>query len=319
MGKIRYSIRQTAERLPREFVDRLYLLFGPSIADKILHGFGAARFTTLRVNTLRSDIRSVMRYLRDLDVKFDRVQWYDLALVIKNKRERDLEGLDIYKQGHIYLQSLSSMIPPLVLVPEPGEKVLDMAAAPGSKTAQMAMMMGNQGYILANDINSVRAKVLEYNIRVQGVEIVEISIQDGASLGKAYPEYFDKVLLDAPCSGEGLFLAHNPRTYAGWNTKKIKQFASLQRRLLESAVKALKPGGILVYSTCTLSPEENEENIAWLLENHAESVTIDEIPLSIPERVNGIVPPDDMRKCMRILPSDTMEGFFVCKLRKRLT
>ncbi|HHY46978.1 MAG TPA: RsmB/NOP family class I SAM-dependent RNA methyltransferase [Firmicutes bacterium] len=340
-----YSIGQAAQRLPAEFVKRLRQLFPGNLSDMILKGLGSGRYTTLRANTLKCDIRSLMNELRRSGIKFERVPWYNDALVIKNARERDIEGLELYKNGYLYLQNLSSMIPPLILDLSPGQKVLDMAAAPGSKTTQAAMIMQNQGYILANDINPVRIEKLKYNLDLQGVRIAQVSMMDGALLGRSNPEEFDRVLLDAPCSGEGTFLVGDPGTYRSWSLKLVKRSAALQKRLLRSAIHALKPGGILVYSTCTFSPEENEMNIAWALEKFQGQIEVVDIPLQLPRSLKGIrtfpssavidnasqtltgesgghrdsreiVLPPDVERCIRIPPSETMEGFFICKLRK---
>lgn len=317
------SIGQVKQSLPREFVQKLYERFPTHTAEKILAGYAAERHPSLRANTLKTGIRQLMQELTGEGVKFERAPWYEDALVIKNRREREIERLEAYRAGRLYLQSLSSMIPPLALDPRPGEKVLDMAAAPGSKTTQMAMMMQNSGYILANDANELRVERLKYNVALQGASIVEVSLQDGRTLGGKYPEQFDRVLLDVPCSGEGLFLAGDPRTSRHWSPKEVGRLASLQKKLFSSAFQALKPGGTLVYSTCTLSPEENEMVVDWALGEFAGRLKVAAIPLRIPgARAGGkdfgaatrLRP--DVEKALRIFPSKLMEGFFICRLKK---
>ena len=213
------SITQIKQRLPNEFVDNLYEMFSPLTVDKIFIGMSEKRLTTLRVNILKYNILDLMNYFKEINIKFERVLWYSDALIIKNVDERDIQKLDIYKKGYIYLQSLSSMIPPLVLNPKENDNVLDLTAAPGSKTTQMAALMNKKGYILANELDKTRCEKLKYNVAQQGASIVEVINGRGEKIGTNYKEQFDKVLLDAPCSGEGRFIATNVQTYRNWSIK----------------------------------------------------------------------------------------------------
>jgi len=311
------SISDVKRRLPAEFIEFLYAEFSAGTADKMLYSFMGDRYTTLRVNTIKYDINSLMEYFKRENIKFDRVPWYKDALIIKNADERDLEKLDIYKNGYIYIQSLPSMIPPLVLDPKPGEKILDMTAAPGSKTTQMAAMMNNNGYILANELDKIRCERLKYNVELQGAKIVEVINGRGEQLGEKYNEEFDRVLLDAPCSGEGRFNINDVKSYRFWSVKEVNRLSNLQKKLLTSAFKALKKGGILVYSTCTLNKKENEEVVDWALKN------LDLEILDIDLKINGAIRAFDdgfnknLSKAIRVLPSKELEGFFICKFRKK--
>lgn len=309
------SVGDVKRRLSSDFTSRLYEEFSPGTADRILLAMAGERRTTLRVNSLKYSIRELMQYLNDKGIKYERVNWYSDALILKNAREKNVEELDIYEKGYVYLQSLSSMVPPLVLNPLPGEKVLDVTAAPGSKTTQMAAMMENKGYILANELDPIRAERLKYNVEKQGADIVEVIQGRGEKLYEAYREQFDKVLLDAPCSGEGRFLINDKRTYSSWSLKEVHRLSRLQRRLMESAAVCLKKGGIMVYSTCTLNQEENEE-ILWWAESSLGMKLVDidmEFPSSQPAAsVHG----QSISKGLRIIPSKDMEGFFVCSMKK---
>lgn len=310
-------------RLPDAFVERLYASFPEPQAGRILAGMRKPRPATLRINTLKTDVHSLLAELREANVKVERVAWYREALIAKNVREDGLEALPGYEQGRFYLQSLSSMLPPLVLEPRPGERVLDVAAAPGSKTTQMAAMMQNRGYILANDANAVRAERLRFNLARQGVAIAEVSVQDGRRLGDLIGPTFDRVLLDAPCSGEGRFIVGNPGTYRHWSERLVRRLVPVQRRLLLSALRAVKPGGVVVYSTCTLNPDENEGVVDWALKRFDEALEVLPITLAVPGRWPGMTEADGtsyhpaLRHAVRIPPNETMEGFFVCKLRVR--
>ena len=310
------SILDVKKKLPQDFVTELYEQYTPLTVDKILTGMLGNKYTTLRANTIMCNIRDLMSYLKQNNIKFERVGWYNDALIIKNANEKQIQKLDIYDKGYLYLQSLSSMIPPIVLNPKPGEKVLDLTAAPGSKTTQMASMMNNKGYILANELDSIRYERLKYNIEKQGASIVEVINKRGEKIGEEYKKQFDKILLDAPCSGEGRFLGTNVGTYRNWSTKTVKELAKLQKKLLKSAYQALKPNGVIVYSTCTLNKKENEEILQWAIENL--NIKLLDIDIDLKEKMQGFSEEVDksISKAIRILPSKNMEGFFVAKLKK---
>lgn len=310
------SITQIKNKLPEEFMDNLYEMFSPGTVDNILRGIAEKRFTTLRVNNLKYNIQDLMKCFKDINIKFDRVLWYKDALVIKNANEKDLQKLEIYKEGKIYLQSLPSMIPPLVLAPAEGDRILDLTAAPGGKTTEMASIMNGKGYILANELDKLRCERLKYNVEMQGADIVEVVNGRGEKIGENYKEQFDKVLLDAPCSGEGRFTIYNVQSYKQWSMKTVNELVKTQKKLFKSAYEALKPGGTLVYSTCTLNKLENEQIIDWALNNFnikQERIDLD-IKQAVPAFSNGF--DKNVGKAIRILPSKDMEGFFVAKFTK---
>lgn len=177
--------------------------------------------------------------------------------------------------------------------------------------------MENRGYVLANELDSIRCERLKYNIEMQGANIVEVINKRGEQVGKEHKEEFDKVLLDAPCSGEGRFLGNSSKTYRNWSKKTVNELAKLQKKLLKSAYEALKQGGILVYSTCTLNKKENEEVLEWALENL--DLTLIDIDLNIKEKLQGFNEGlnKEISKSIRILPSKNMEGFFIAKFKKK--
>lgn len=311
------SIKEMRNRLPKEFMEFLYEEYTPIKVDQILLGMTSERYTTLRVNTLKYDIQSLMRYFKEKNIKFERVLWYNDALVIKNINEKEIQKLDIYEKGYIYLQSLSSMIPPIVLNPISGEKILDLTAAPGSKTTEIATLMQNKGYILANELDKIRCERLRYNVEKQGADIIEVINERGEKIGEQYPEMFDRVLLDTPCSGEGRFIVNSVSTYRDWSPKKVRELTKLQRKLFASAYKALKPNGIMVYSTCTLNKEENEFILDWALKNF--KIKLVDIEIKIKDAQTGFADELDnsIKKAIRILPSKDTEGFFVAKFIKK--
>jgi NOL1/NOP2/sun family putative RNA methylase len=310
-------VGEARRRLPGEFLEILDATFPQPVAEAILRGMGGRRCTTLRANTLRGSTDALMRFFRDNAIKYRRVPWYHDGFVLSELRERDAEAWPVYAQGRIYLQNLSSMVPALALGPLPGERVLDMAAAPGSKTTQMAALMGNRGSILANDADPIRAERLAYNVRMQGCSIAEVKVSRGEKLGELAPESFDRVLLDVPCSGEGRFIVFEPATSRGWSKKVVNESVRLQRKLLASGVRALRPGGVLVYSTCTLNLEENERLVQWALE--CLPLEMERVPVQIPGAyagmTRGLLP--CLALAVRIFPDSEREGFFVCRMRKK--
>lgn len=310
------SVNEIKRRLPSVFIEKLYDDFSPVCVDKILLGMTDSRYLTLRVNTLKYNIQQLMRDFKEKNIKFERVPWYGDALIIKNVREKDIQKLELYEKGYIYFQSLSSMVPPLVLNPKEGERVLDMTAAPGSKTTELACLMNNKGYILANELDKIRCERLKYNVEMQGASIVEVNNGRAEKLGNLHESEFDKVLLDTPCSGEGRFIATSPMTYKNWSEKTVSDLVKMQKKLFTSAYKTLKIGGTLVYSTCTINKEENEQILNWALDNF--DFKMKDIELNIKDSINGFTEGMNVNinKAIKILPSKEMEGFFVAKLIK---
>jgi 16S rRNA (cytosine1407-C5)-methyltransferase len=307
--------------LPDLFIARLKEQFTPEFAASILESYAHPKRLTVRINTLKTSVDDALHLLRISHIPFEQIPWLPHALFI-DLPTREITELDMYKEGKIYIQSLSSMIPALVLNPQPEETVLDMTAAPGSKTSQMAAIMHNQGSIVANDNSAKRIFKLRSVLELLGVTNTMVIQQDGQALWKQYPEHFDKVLIDAPCSVEGTFSLQNPAIYSHWTPKLPKNLSKLQMWLLRSAVSCTKPGGTIVYSTCTLSIEENEAVVDWILKKEKGDIEIeafqfDEIP-SYPAFMEKKEKSFDLEvgKTMRILPSDSMEGFFIAKFKK---
>lgn len=308
-------------QLPQDFLERVRLVVPQEKIESVLHSFCVRRPTTFRVNTLKSSRQEVIDLLSKLDFEIEAVSWYEDAFILKNPSKKELLETDIYKDGKIYVQSLSSMIPPLVLNPQPGENICDLTAAPGSKTTQMAAMMHNAGEIFANDKSRIRMYKLEANLKQQGVSNVKTAYFPGQMIWKRYPEHFDKTLVDVPCSLEGRISVLDEKTYSDWSTNKVKELVQVQRFLLRSAISATKVGGEIVYSTCTLSPEENEGVVDWILKKEKDALEVEEITLNI-DGYGGIKQWGNktydprVAKSLRIFPSEIMEGFYVVLLKK---
>ena len=309
--------------LPAAFLEKLRRIIPPPQWDKVLKTFSTPKPPTFRVNSLKASVGSVREKLASGGFKLESVPWYKEAFILRNKRQRDLEETEVYKQGEIYVQNLSSMIPPLVLAPQAGEKVLDLTAAPGSKTTQLACLMSGKGSITANDDNPIRLSKLKANLEKQGVpNAALLPAGDGGLVWKNHSEAFGKVLLDAPCSAEGRFLLTEPSSYKYWKEDTNRKMAKIQRRLFKSAFLCLKPGGTMVYSTCTFAPEENEMILNWALETFKDALELLDISLSVSPLTRGLSgwPGSSFHpaviKSLRILPSADTEAFFVARLRK---
>jgi NOL1/NOP2/sun family putative RNA methylase len=267
---------------------------------------------SIRINTIKTSVPKMKSMLKSWHA--ERVPWcksgfYVDAYAIGNAAEHFL--------GYIYVQEAASMIPPFALGVLPSDTVLDLCAAPGSKTTQMAAMMDNAGVIIANDVIMSRISALRFNLQRCGVFNTVITRMDAKRL--RVKDYFDKVLLDAPCSGIGA-IRKNWDIAKMWSKAIIRKLASDQKHMILSAFDALKPGGILVYSTCTLSPEENEGVIDFLLENRHAKVIGFKLDIKRDELVlewDGRQFDNSIKDCLRIYPqTNDTEGFFVAKVKR---
>ena len=264
---------------------------------------------SIRVNTLKTTVKEIQSRFENLE----QIPWCKEGFFIKRQAVGNTKE---HFLGYIYIQGAASMIPPIVLNPQPGDIILDMCASPGSKTSQMAAMMKNQGLIIANDNKIDRLKPLTINLQRCGVYNTIITKMEG----RWFKHKFDKILLDAPCSGIGT-IRKSYKTIGMWNPNTVKKMAGSQRQLLSTAFEALKEGGSMVYSTCTLEPDENEAVVSWLLEKNA-NAKIEKISLDIKrgkaiEEFEGTTFSPEVKKCLRIWPQDDdTEGFFVTKILK---
>lgn len=306
--------------LPPDFLDRLPGIVGEATVDRVLASFNDPKRTTFRVNTLLAEVAPTIDTLIGHGLHPTPCSWLENAWHVSSEERAHLLDSTAYENGYIYVQNLSSMVPVAELAPQPGENVLDLTAAPGSKTSQIAALMKNEGYLAA--VESVRGRYfkLKANLDRLGVTMVRPFLKDGASVSRHRPDYFDRVLLDAPCSSEGRFRFDDPESTKYWSLRKINEMRKKQRRLIKSAFESLKPGGTLVYSTCSFAPEENEGVITWLLDRNPETAA--EVPLTCncPNYVEPLTSwkGKDLMSvhARRILPDDVMGGFFVAKIKK---
>jgi len=288
------------KQVPEFFKEMLLTQYGESITNKIIEEYSKQRLVTLRVNTIKADKEKIKNKLQEAGIECEEISWYEEGLIIKNVREDEIKKLDIYENGEIYLQSLSSMLPPIILQPKAGENILDMAAAPGGKTTQIAAITGNKAYITACEKNKIRAERLKYNLQKQGVGCVNVMLEDARKLSDFFS--FDKILLDAPCSGSGTMSVFD----AGFNKELIDRSSKTQEELLKKALKILKPGGEMIYSTCSILAQENENILKKVGAEIVPIEPIDGIPL-LPTSIDGV---------MCVCPTELYEGFFVARIKK---
>ena len=275
---------------------------------------------SIRVNLLKISITELKKRLEG-KWNLEQIPWCKEGFWIEHakKERRDIGNLIEHSLGYFYIQEAASMIPPIVLEPKKGEIVLDIAASPGSKTTQIAQYMQNEGVLIANDYTVDRMKPLSINLQRCGVSNAVITLMEGQWFRKSGIE-FDKVLVDAPCSGTGT-IRKSLKTLNIWNPDMVRRLSITQKQLIETGFNLLKEQGTLVYSTCSLEPEENEEVVDFLL-NKYENAKLEEIKLNI-KKSNPILEfenkkySDEIKKCLRIWPQDNdTEGFFVAKIRK---
>ena len=291
-------------QIPQFLKEILQKQYNNEITNKIIEGYKEQRNVTLRINTIKTTKEKIKECLNQAKIEFQEVEWNRDALIIKNAREEEIRKLDMYEKGEIYLQSLSSMLPPIILEPKEGENILDMAAAPGGKTTQMASLTNNKAFITAVEKNKIRAERLKYNLQRQGVGCVNVMLEDARKLSDFFS--FDKILLDAPCSGSGTMSIFDKN----FNEELIKRSSKTQEELLKKALKILKPGGEMVYSTCSILKQETEEILEKVLAKanaEIEPINLMENIVALPSKIEGTI---------TVCPTENYEGFFVAKIRK---
>jgi len=273
---------------------------------------------SIRVNTLKCSVKECVKRLEKSWI-LEPVPWCKEGLFITHKEGRlDVGNTIEHTIGYYYVQEAASMIPPVVLNPQPGEAVLDMAASPGSKTSQIAQYMEISGIVVANDVKGIRLAALGINLQRVGAFNSMTTLMPGERFAKTGLQ-FDKVLLDAPCSGTGT-IRKSPKTIRMWNPDMVRRLVSVQRKLIMSAWEVLKPGGSMVYSTCSSEPEENEGVVSYLLEKTDAKMLPIKLPIKRGDPVlefEGKAFNPEVKHCLRLWPQDNdTEGFFVAHITK---
>ncbi|MBM3308774.1 MAG: RsmB/NOP family class I SAM-dependent RNA methyltransferase [Candidatus Altiarchaeales archaeon] len=272
---------------------------------------------SIRVNALKTTKDELAAGLRGQNFALTQVPWSEAGFWVEGK---GLSETLEYFLGHYYIQEASSLIPPEILRPTSQDVVLDVCAAPGGKTTHLSALMENQGCILANEIDFKRRAALRFNLSKYGVLNVAITSMDFAGKIECKTK-FSKILLDAPCSCEGQF-RKNPKALEQWSLNKILRHSGLQKKLITNAIELLDTKGVLIYSTCTLAPEENEEVIDHILSKHG-NIKIEPLGKQAFKYRSGVAEwggkkySPEVKNCARIYPQDNdTEGFFIARIRK---
>ena len=281
--------------LPIEFEKKMKAFLGNEW-DDFLYSYDNNRFQALRFNTLKvQSPEERMRILKTLKISSDKkVSWANEAYYFD---ENVRPGKHPYHEmGLYYIQEPSAMSAAALLAPKPGMRVLDLCAAPGGKSTQLATYLGDSGLLVSNEINTQRSRILSQNIERMGIKNAIVTNEDSFVLASHFPGFFNAIQVDAPCSGEGMF-RKLPEAIEQWSMENVAICAARQKEILDNAAVMLKPGGVIVYSTCTFSKEENEDVIEYFLERHPD-FTLEEMERFWPHKVDG-------------------EGHFVAKLVRR--
>ena len=281
--------------LPIEFEKKMKAFLGNEW-DDFLYSYDNNRFQALRFNTLKVQSQEErMRILKTLKISSEKkVSWANEAYYFD---ENVRPGKHPYHEmGLYYIQEPSAMSAAALLAPKPGMRVLDLCAAPGGKSTQLATYLGDSGLLVSNEINTQRSRILSQNIERMGIKNAIVTNEDSFVLASHFPGFFNAIQVDAPCSGEGMF-RKLPEAIEQWSMENVAICAARQKEILDNAAVMLKPGGVIVYSTCTFSKEENEDVIEYFLERHPD-FTLEEMERFWPHKVDG-------------------EGHFVAKLVRR--
>ena len=281
--------------LPIEFEKKMKAFLGNEW-DDFLYSYDNNRFQALRFNTLKvQSHEEIMRILKVLGISSDkRVSWANEAYYFDEKVRPGKHPY--HEMGLYYIQEPSAMSAAALLAPKPGMRVLDLCAAPGGKSTQLATYLGDSGLLVSNEINTQRSRILSQNIERMGIKNAIVTNEDSFVLASHFPGFFNAIQVDAPCSGEGMF-RKLPEAIEQWSMENVAICAARQKEILDNAAVMLKPGGVIVYSTCTFSKEENEDVIEYFLERHPD-FTLEEMERFWPHKVDG-------------------EGHFVAKLVRR--
>ncbi len=309
---MKLTFKDAISRMPQYLYDLLLEQYDRNIVDSIIKGYMNSKLTTLRVNSLVVSPLDILNKLKEHNIKCERVGFFDHALILKNADEKDIEKLDIYQNGEIYLQNLSSMLPPLILNPKKKTKILDMCSAPGSKTSQICALVNNQAEIYACELDMIRHERLKYNLNKQHCENVLTFQMDARKL--TFDSKFDHILLDAPCSGSGTIDLNDKRTYISFSEKLVIKSSNMQYSLLKKAIEFIDSGKTIVYSTCSILRMENEDVVNKILK---EFPNVEVVPIFF-EGINNLPTlPTIIKGSLLVKPNELFEGFFVCKLKKK--
>lgn len=281
--------------------------YGEEKTMKLMSGLNETPKVTVRVNEFKAEYDEVYEKLEEIGYNIE--EGYACPEGIAIKGGKGIEDNALFKDGLITVQDESAMLVAPLLDLKEGDKVLDLCAAPGGKTTHIAELLGNTGEVLAFDLHENKLSLIEENAKRLGLNNIVCKAMDATKLNSDYISYGDKVLIDVPCSGLGI-IRKKPEIKWNKTRQQLKDLVLIQREIMENAWQYLKPGGTLVYSTCTLNKEENEENLQWFLSKHKDAAVE---KVYIGNNSNFIYNADGS---LTILPNDSMDGFFMGKIKK---
>lgn len=300
--------------LPQQFTERMQKMLGQEYRA-FEDSYQKERYQALRVNTLKGTKED---FLKKAPFSLEEVPWEENGFYYGGE---DAPGKHPYHEaGVYYIQEPSAMAPAAYLGALPGEKILDLCAAPGGKSTQIAAAMQGQGLLISNEIHPARAKILSENMERMGVRNAVVTNESPQTLSQLYSNYFDRIMVDAPCSGEGMF-RKNEQACEEWSMENVRLCAKRQLEILDCAASMLRPGGRMVYSTCTFAPEENEETIGAFLRKHPEFDVstvkrYDGMEAGVPEWMAQ--PEEKVARTIRLFPHKLHgEGHFLAVLEKQ--
>jgi len=295
--------------IPKWIISDWLLTYNAETVEKICTAFNKRAKVCIRINSLCATRQEVQESLQQEHIRCEQGTLLEEAMYIKNLD--NLQELTTFKQGKWTVQDESAMLVAHVMNPKPGDKILDMCSAPGGKSIHMAELMQNKGQIISADVHEHKLELIEKNMERMGIEIITPMLQDGTLLNSEFIEAFDKVLLDAPCSGLGI-MKRKPDIRYNKSLGDLKAIVMLQKQLAENAVKYLKKEGTLVYSTCTLSKRENEEMASYIVEELG--LELCDIADTVPEKLHPYIMDKGM---IQIFPfvAET-DGFFIACFKK---
>ena len=328
------TTEQTTYPLPAFLKEALHAAYGTRAAD-ILEGYQQTRPTTLRANALCTTQEEVARELSSLGFSYQTVPWYEDAFIVNGNsldtssaneilQERSSTRLwksALIREGRVYVQSLSSMLPSLFLRLAPHIDVLDMCAAPGGKTTQIASLAKQKNYnnvhITACEQNTIRSQKLAFNLQKQQAYSVVLLQQDARRLDSFFS--FDRVLLDAPCSGSGTLNVHDPKLKKRFSEALVQDSCKKQKALLSKALEIVKPGGMVLYSTCSVLPCENEDIVTAVLSKTRKNrrYNIDPIDTNALAHLGVPLLPSSLEGALSVCPTNLYEGFFLCRIMRQ--
>ena len=296
--------------IPQFLKYKLLEQYGEELTNKIISGYSKKRKLTFRVNSLKTNKESVIKFLEENNITYKEVDWYEDAIFVEDSVESIIRESSFYENGEIYLQSLSSMIPPLIVEPKENENILDMTAAPGGKTTEMYALSKGKANITACEKNKIRAERLKYNIEKQGATRIGLLMQDARRLDPFF--LFDKILLDAPCSGSGTLELNDEKALQDFSEELVNRSVKVQKELIDKALKHIKVGKEIVYSTCSILKEENESYLKDLINRGI----IEIIPIDLNKFLEIPLLPVDIEGTLCVCPTELYEGFYVAKIKK---